>query len=118
MAAKRRLGDRREHLRFEVAGQLWASLDMKDRVVLKNIGVGGALIEATLGPGMRSIRAAQIALRERGPEVNVLVRHITPISASPTEDRFLMGLEFVNLSSSARADIDRLVQEWGDRPGR
>ena len=108
------MGDRREHLRFEVAGQLWASLDMSERVVLRNIGVGGALIEAKLSPGVRSIRAAQISLRDRGPELNVLVRHVTPVSNAPDEERFLVGLEFVNISPSDRADIDRFVKQWGD----
>jgi len=112
MAAKNRLGDRREHLRYDVSGQLWGSLDLSERVVLRNIAPGGALIEARLTPGMRSVRAAQILLHERGPQMNVIVRHMSPLSAAPDEDRYLVGVEFVNLSAAAQVELDQFVRDW------
>jgi hypothetical protein len=110
MAPRNRLGDRREYVRFDVSGHLWAALGVGQRVIIRNIGVGGALIEARLPSGMRSIRSAQIALRESGPEVFVSVRHVSPMTTAPDEDRFLLGGEFVNVSPEARSDIDLLVQ--------
>lgn len=111
-----RLGDRREHLRFEVAGQLWASVDLGERVVLRNLATGGALIETSLTSALKPIRAAQIALDEHGPELNVIVRHVSPTAASPTGDgRYLVGLEFVNVSPTQRVGLERLVRAWAHR---
>ena len=117
MESNRGLADRRGHLRFDVSGQLWASLDFKESVILRNIASGGALIEARLTPGLRSIRTAQIALREKGPELNVVVRHMAPVSTAPDEDRYLVGVEFVNLSPAVRADLEAFVRQWRQTPG-
>lgn len=110
MAPRNRLGDRREYVRFEVAGHLWAALGLAQRVVIRNIGQGGALLEATLPPGLRSMKSAQIALPGSSAEVIVSVRHVSPMTTTPDEDRFLVGVEFMSASPDARADIDRLVQ--------
>src|SRR5436853_4136707 len=97
MVARGRLGDRREYARFEVAGQLWAALDLRARVVLRNIGLGGALIEAKLTPSLRSIRVAHMSLRDQGPELNVVVRHMAAMSSDPDDDRYLVGLQFIHV---------------------
>ncbi len=111
-----RLGDRREHLRFEVAGQLWASVDFGEQVVLRNIATGGALVETSLPCVSKPIRAAQIAFHERGAELNVIVRHVTPVTVSPDGgSRYLVGLEFVNVSPAQRVEIQRLVDDWHER---
>jgi hypothetical protein len=110
MGPRVRLGDRREYVRFEVAGHLWVALGVGQQVVIRNVCSGGALLEARLPAALRSIRSAQIALRESGPEVNVSVRHVSPMTTAPDEERFLIGVEFVNLSPEARADVDHLVQ--------
>lgn len=107
-----RLGDRREYLRFEVSGQLWGSLDRCEHVMLRNISIAGALIEATLPTALKSIRAAQVALRDGGLLLNAVVRHLSPVPATADPDRVLVGLEFVHVSPSARGELDRLVREW------
>jgi hypothetical protein len=117
MTPRSRLGDRREHLRFEVTGQLWGALDRCEHVSIVNISSAGALIEATLPSGLRSMRAAQMSLGETGPHLNAVVRHISPVEASET-DRFLVGLEFVHVSSEARAGLNRLVRDWEQTAGR
>ena len=117
MGPKHRLGDRREHPRFDVAGQLWASLEKSERVFLRNIGAGGAMVEAQLSPSLRTARTAHIALGERGPELNVVVRHIEPSTNAAGGERCLVGLEFINVSASARTQIDELVREWTNQPG-
>jgi hypothetical protein len=113
MVLKRRLGDRREYLRFEVAGQLWCGLDRSERVVLRNIASGGALVEAGLTSGLKSMRAAQLRLEKDGPRLDVVVRHIEPLAEDG--DRYLVGLEFVNLSPATRAEVDRFVHDWTAR---
>jgi hypothetical protein len=116
MTPKPRLGDRREQLRFEVAGQFWASIDLGEDAVLRNIGTGGVLVETGLTCLSTGIRGAQIAIDERGSEVTVIVRHVSPVTGSPNGGtRYLVGLEFVNVSPAQRVDIERLVDDWHER---
>jgi hypothetical protein len=116
MGQKSRLGDRRACIRFEVAGDLWASFEIRQDVVLRNIGPGGAMVEATIpGGGRRPLRAAQLSLGDLGPELPVIIRHMTPDPQSRTADRFLLGVEFVNLSPSVQAGLDRFVREWAEQ---
>jgi hypothetical protein len=117
MVTKLRLGDRREFLRFDVSGQLWGALDRCEQVMLRNISVAGALIEATLPSSLKSIRAAQMSVLDSGSHLNAVVRHISPVPGAPEPDRFLVGLEFVHMSPAARVELDRLVRDWQKRPG-
>jgi hypothetical protein len=112
------LGDRREHLRFEVAGQFWASFDFGEDAVLRNIATGGVLVETSLICLSKATCAAQIAFDERGPALNAIVRHVSPATGSPDGgSRFLVGLEFVNVSPAQCVDIERLVEDWRERAG-
>jgi len=112
MSSRNRLGDRREHLRFDISGQLWASLDFGERVIVRNMTAGGMLVEASLLSAFKPIRAAQLAFEERTSPITVIVRHVSPVPEAPQPDRFLVGLEFVNLSPSQQVDLERLVSEW------
>ena len=114
MTTKNRLGDRREHLRFEVSGQLWASLDFGEHVIVRNLTTGGMLVETSLPPTVNPVRAAQIAFEDRNRPITVIVRHVSPIREALPGDRFLVGLEFINLSSSQQVDLERLVRDWQD----
>jgi len=111
MVANRQMGDRRAQVRYDISGQLWGALTVHAPIVLKNIAPGGALLEVRASAGLKSLRTGQIVLREDGPELNVVVRHINPASSIPGEDRYLVGVEFVNLSAAARADVERCVRD-------
>ena len=114
MTTKNRLGDRREHLRFDINGQLWASLDFGDRVIVRNLTAGGMLVETSLTSAFKPVRAAQVAFEERNAPITVIVRHVSPVRETPHNDRFLVGLEFVNLSPSQQVELERLVNDWQD----
>ncbi len=115
MMPKNRLGDRREHLRFDVSGQLWASLHFGDRVIVRNLTAGGMLVETTLPPALTPVRAAQIAFEERNAPITVIVRHVSPVDEALHSDRYLVGLEFINLSPSQQLELERLVTDWQDQ---
>jgi hypothetical protein len=112
MSLKHRLGDRREHLRFDISGQLWASLDFGERVIVRNLTTSGMLIETSLLSAFKPIRAAQLAFEERASPITVIVRHVSPLQETAQTSRFLVGLEFVNLSPSQQIELERLVGEW------
>lgn len=118
MTADTRLGDRRAHLRFDITLQLWASLDLREPVVLRNVALKGALVEARLTPGTKSLRVGQVRLRDSGPELTAVVRHKSPLTSAPDEERYLIGLEFVHLSTTERAALEEFVREWQERGTR
>jgi hypothetical protein len=115
MSAKNRLGDRREHLRFDITGQLWASLDFGEDVVIHNVTTAGMLVETSLTPAFQPIRAAQVAFEQPQSAVTVIVRHVSSVEETPHGNRYLVGLEFVNLSPSQQVDLERLVSAWQEQ---
>jgi len=115
MSSRNRLGDRREHLRFDISGQLWASLDFGEHVTVRNMTAAGMLVEASLMSAFKPIRAAQLAFEQRTSPITVVVRHVSPVPEAPQANRFLVGLEFVNLSLSQQIDLERLVSEWQEQ---
>ena len=108
------MADRREQLRFELTGQLWASLDLTAPIVIRDLGIGGALVETTLPGNWSALRLAEVCLWQEGPTVSAVVRHITPVTGAPDEGRHLIGLEFMNVSPSVQADIVRFVTSTSD----
>ncbi len=64
---------------------------------------------------MKAVRVGQFWLRGNGPELTAVVRHRSPLTDAPGEDRYLLGLEFVNLSTSERAELEEFVREWQER---
>ena len=103
------LGDRRAGLRFQIAGQLWASVDLASDAILRDISHGGALIEAPVSPQLQSTRAACITL-PGGPTLTVQIRRLIPMTELPGEERCLVGVEFVSLTSEERRLIETFVQ--------
>jgi len=112
MAMTSSFGDRREHPRFDITGRLWASVEFVERVVVRNIALGGALVESQWLGAQDSIRAVQVVLREGGPEMNAITRHVSRIAGQHGEDRYLIGLEFTHLSPTASESLERFISEW------
>jgi len=108
MPFKDRLVDRRGDLRFEIIGQLWGSLEAIERLPLKNLGRGGALVESRLPLGTQSVHGVRLLLGDQPNEVQVKVRHVTPVS-TPAGDRYLIGLEFMDPGLPALEQIDRIL---------
>jgi hypothetical protein len=108
MPFKDRLGDRRSELRFEIIGQLWGSLEVVEHLPLRNVGRGGALVEAPQPLSADAVHAVRLMLDDRPADVQVRVRHVTPLREAAS-DGYLIGLEFVNPGAAVLAQIDRIV---------
>ncbi len=109
MALKERLGDRRTALRFEIIGQLWGALDTFDRLPLRNLTRGGALVETPMPPDPDQIRSVRFGREGASHDIEVRVRHVTP-SRTATGQHYLVGLQFLEPSALALEEIDRLVE--------
>ena len=101
------LGARRDHLRFEIKGQFWVSLDVRADITLRDITMQGALVETPNGRTWSALRTVTIKLRDDGPAVTGIVKHVSPAASDPT--RQLVGLEFVHISPAALAELEQLV---------
>lgn len=91
------LGDRRTHVRFDVVGSLWGTLEIRTVARVINISPGGALIEGPVVefPGGRHMLTLQVGGQPIRLEVRV--RHVTSLprlSHEPPEYR--IGVEFVD----------------------
>ena len=110
----RRVGDRRGRLRFEVIGERWGTLTGTETLRLRNLGRGGALIEAPTAPDSGSTQKLRLVLDTHVTDVQVLVRHVS-VDPDTHGSRFLMGVEFVDLPAETAGMIDRLLEDGGER---
>lgn len=109
MKPPRRIGDRREHLRFEVLGALTASLLSTETLRVLNLGLSGALVEGAVALQANTEYAMRLVLETHVSDVQVRVRRVTEIGQDPETMRYLIGLEFLAMSRDAEETIGRLV---------
>jgi hypothetical protein len=108
MSLKERLGDRRADLRFEIIGQLWGSVEAVQHLPLRNLGRGGALVEAESALRAEAVHTVRLTFIDQANDMQVRVRHVTPVQRDGAE-RFLIGLEFIEPGAAALDQIDRIV---------
>jgi c-di-GMP-binding flagellar brake protein YcgR len=109
MTVRRRLGDRRGRARFEIIGQLWGSLELLEPLRLVNLSRGGALLETRLPLLRDSIQRLRLAVQGQTLDVQARVCHVAVLARGSTEQRYLVGFEFLALPGAVLEQIDRLV---------
>lgn len=95
---KHRLGDRRVRPRFEIVGELWGTLEMVLQLPLRNIGIGGALLQAHVPLALESIHRLNWKSEGRETDVQVRVCHVRPVGSADGERSYLIGIEFLSLN--------------------
>lgn len=108
-----RLDDRRRRERYEVMGRLWATLESTEPLRLRDVGTGGAMVESRELLRPDSVRRVRLAVNGVTSDVQVRVRHSRRLEDGG-EDRYLVGLEFVDPEPAVAAELDRLI---GSAPG-
>ena len=99
------LGDRREHIRLEVVGSLWGTLDVDRRARVVNVSGTGALIASPVPAAVDSTQTVRLTLGGREFKLEARVRHMSQV-AGPVEDgnQYQIGLEFLGAPAAlARA---------------
>ncbi len=101
-------------MRFEVIGERWGTLTGTETLRLRNLGRGGALIEAPTAPDSGSTQIRRLVLDTHVTDVQALVRHVS-VDPDTHGSRFLIGVEFVDLPAETAGMIDRLLEDGGER---
>ncbi len=101
-------------MRFELIGERWGTLTGTETLRVRNLGRGGALIEAPTAPDSGSAQKLRLVLDTHVTDVQVFVRHVS-VDPDTNGSRFLMGVEFVDLPAETAGMIDRLLENGGER---
>lgn len=100
--------DRRSHARAEIVGQLWGSLGVAHPV--KDIGRGGALLEAGPWPPPLSVQRMRLTVGdETEGSAEVRMCRVEPVTGPDGGERHLVGLEFLDVPPPLLQKIDELV---------
>ncbi len=108
------LGDRRQAVRYEIIGELWGTVTTTQSLPLVNLSGGGVLIETTRPLPVGSLQRSRLAFEFGGSDVvEAVVKHVKPGTAG----RYLVGMEFVDLSDAARDRINAFIAASGQTDG-
>jgi hypothetical protein len=101
-------GDRRSRIRYEVFGAFWGTFNAGDSVRVRNLSHHGALIEAHQPLAVESVQPVCLMLDGQPAIAEARVRHLTPLP-SVDGDRYLVGVEFVSISTAFHDAVERLM---------
>ena len=105
---RRAPGDRRSRVRFEVVGAFWGTFDRGEASQVHNLSRHGALIEADQPLAVESIQSVCLMFDGQPAIADARVRHLTEIE-TPTGRRYLVGVEFISMSTAFHDAVDRLM---------
>ena len=98
--------DRRRCLRYEIVGRLPGRLEALEELPVVNLSRGGACVRSTLPLSVEATSAARLKLDGQVLDLHVKVRHLRADEAAGTARGYLVGLEFVDISSCDQDRID------------
>lgn len=105
------LTDRRRVTRFEFVEDQWGSLQTLEPLGLRNLGPEGLLIESATPLSIGSLHMIRLMHRTRSAQCQVAVRHLSPENGAGSAQRYLVGVEFVNLDDQASALVRQVLAE-------
>jgi hypothetical protein len=105
----RPLGDRRAHLRLEVVGSLWGTLELSEPASVLNISPSGVLIESPIPAAPDSIQPVVLIVDGEEVTVDTQVRHIRRVVPESDPPHYLIGLEFVSPPARLIQSIEQLT---------
>jgi hypothetical protein len=92
MYSHMREADRRGALRFEVIGHMRASATLDVPVTVRNVGQGGALVEAPWPLPEKSVHSVRVQQGATFATLDARVCHVRRVAGAST---YLIGLEFL-----------------------
>jgi hypothetical protein len=104
----RRLSDRRGRLRFELVGELAASLRTIEVLPVRDISWKGALVESAVALPVESVQTLRFVSGDVSGEITARVRHVTRADGAQEPELYRIGLEFLDLQPAMREELGRL----------
>jgi hypothetical protein len=114
------LTDRRRVTRFEFVENQWGSVQTLEPLNVRNVAQEGLLIESPTPMPVGSQHVIRLVHKESTAQCHVAVRHLSPKKEAETSNRqrFLIGLEFVNLDDQASALVRDILAPPASSPLR
>jgi hypothetical protein len=108
-------GDRRARVRYEVFGPFWGTFDAGNPVSVHNLTHQGALIEADQPLAVESVQSVCLMLDGQPALADARVRHLKPVPSNG-HDRYLVGVEFLSMTTAFHDAVDRLMAYRASNP--
>ncbi len=96
----KRIGDRRAHVRLEVVGILWGTLELMKRARIININDTGALIASPVPIPPKTVQTIYMTLDGHDIAVDARVCHLRPAPASDQSPEYHIGIEFLSIPAA------------------
>lgn len=96
----RRIGDRRAHVRLEVVGVLWGTLEWMKRARVINITDTGALIASPVAIAPDTIHTIQMTLEGHEIAVDARVCHLQCVTPPHRPPEYHIGVEFLSIPAA------------------
>ena len=116
MTLRARGEQRRAHSRFELRGASTAGVRSMQQLDVLNVGLAGALVEASMPLPVNAEYQMQLVLRGDVTEANVKVRRVVALSGRDPA-RYHIGLEFLSIAPDGLQLLQQLLADAeGDEP--
>jgi hypothetical protein len=92
----RNVEDRRGHVRLEVVGLLWGTLQVLRPARIVNMNNSGVLIASPVPLPIDTIHAFQVTLEGHALAVEGLVRHVRATTSPSGSMEYQIGVEFLS----------------------
>jgi H2-forming N5,N10-methylenetetrahydromethanopterin dehydrogenase-like enzyme len=106
---RRKLGDRRRVRRYDIVGELGGAMEIALRLPVRNIGVGGALLESPVPLAAASVHYVMLSWNGGDVATEVRVCHVARAVAADGERNYLIGVEFASVAPVLTDQLARLM---------
>lgn len=93
----KRIGDRRAHVRLEVVGILWGTLELMKRARVININDTGALIALPVPLPPETVQTVHLTLDGHDIAVDARVCHVQSAASFDQTLEYHIGIEFLSI---------------------
>jgi hypothetical protein len=107
-----RSSDRRGAIRFEVVGTLRGTLAAEAALEVRDLGLGGALVEAPWPLAHHSVHTVRL---DAGSLVFTCEARVSHVRRSEDASAHLMGLEFLSLDRAQQQSLEAVLTGAGVR---
>jgi hypothetical protein len=110
------LADRRAHVRLEVVGALWGTLEVRETTRVVNISTTGVLLKSLVPVARDAMQSVSLVVDGEPMVIDAQVRRLeqtNPDDNSPPQ--YLIGLEFVSPPLRLVHSIERLYASVDQR---